>query len=72
MEIGTGNSSSSDYSSEPSSDNNDCCEIRQLLLLEKAKSKVWEYFRFPTENSEFSEKDKKNRKKCFVSYALRV
>ena len=61
MEIGTGNSSSSDCSTEPSSDNNDCCEIRQLLPLEKAKSKVWEYFGFPAENNEFSEKDKKKR-----------
>ena len=36
------------------------CEIRQLLPLEKVKSKVWEYFGFSA-NGEFSEKDKKKR-----------
>ena len=62
MEMGNAASSSSDCSSDS---NNKCCEIRQLLPLEQAKSKVWEYFGFPTDNGEFSEKDEK---KCFVSY----
>ena len=31
----------------------------------RKQSKVWEYFEFPTENGEFSEKDKKKRKEVF-------
>ena len=54
--------SSSDCSSDSS---NECRETRELLPLEKAKSKVWEYFGFPAENGEFSEKDKKKRNEVF-------
>ena len=33
----------------------------QLLPLEKAKSAVWDYFRFPSENGQFKEKEKKKQ-----------
>ena len=52
----------SDYNSEASESSN---ELRELLPLEKAKSTVWEYFGFPAENGEFTEKDKKKRSEVF-------
>ena len=51
-------SCASDYNSEASESSN---ELRELLSLEKAKSTVWEYFRFPAENGEFTERDKKKQ-----------
>ena len=54
--------SASSYNSEGSESSNDLCE---LLLPEEVKSTVWEYFGFPSENCEFSEKDKKRRNEVF-------
>ena len=36
-------------------------EHRELLPLDRAKSSVWEYFGFPAENGDFTEKGKKKR-----------
>ena len=36
-------------------------ERRELLLLDKAKSSVWEYFGFTAKNGDFAKKDKKKR-----------
>ena len=55
-------SCASNYNSEASESSN---ELRELLPLEKAKSTVWEYFGFPAENGEFTEKDKKKRSEVF-------
>ena len=55
-------SSTSDCSSETSESSN---ELRECLLLEKAKSGVWEYFGFPTENGKFTEKDRRKRNEVF-------
>ena len=55
-------SSISDCSSETSESSN---ELRELLLLEKAKSGVWEYFGFPAENGEFTERDRRKRNEVF-------
>ena len=55
-------SSISDCSSETSESSNELCEP---LPLEKAKSGVWEYFGFPTENGEFTERDRRKRNEVF-------
>ena len=61
MEIGTGNSSSSDCSTEPSSDNNDCCEIHQLLPLRvKSRSTL----DFPLRMVNFQKKIKRKEMFC--------
>ena len=51
-------SSSSNESIEANSD----AELRQL---EKAKSAVWDYFGFPTVNSQVKEKEKKKRTEVY-------
>ena len=38
---------------------------RELIPLSNAKSAVWDYFRFPAANGEFTEKNKKNRTTVF-------
>lgn len=55
-------SNSSDCSSESSESSSDLCE---LLPLGKVKSGVWQYFGFPTENGEFTEKGRRKRNEIF-------
>ena len=46
-------------------------EHRKLLPLDRAKSSVWEYFGFPAENGNFTEKDKKKRTTVYCKLCLK-
>ena len=54
--------SDKDYNSKATKTSSD---LHELLPLEKAKSTVWQYFGFPAENGEFTEKDRKKRSEVF-------
>jgi len=41
------------------------------LKFEKAKSPVWEYFRFPAENGQYLEKIKRREEKSTATFAKR-